>query len=165
MKNKNHALVLFAVITAVITLSGCTNNQAKESETVSTTESTNITTTTKAETTTYTEITTTHSIITTSSYSPTMGEKNALNTAYNYLEYTAFSYNGLIEQLEFEGYTHSEAVYGADNCGADWNEQAEKMAKQYLDYSSFSKQGLIDQLEFEGFTHSQAVHGVEANGY
>ena len=98
-------------------------------------------------------------------HDPTMGEKNALKTALRYLNYTAFSYKGLIEQLEFEGYTHSEAVYGADNCGADWNEQAAKCAKKYLDYSSFSRTGLIEQLEFEGFTHSQAVYGVEANGY
>ena len=95
----------------------------------------------------------------------TIGEKNALKTALRYLDYTAFSYKGLIEQLEFEGYTHSEAVYGADNCGADWNEQAAKCAKKYLNYSSFSRKGLIEQLEFEGFTHSQAVYGVEANGY
>lgn len=95
----------------------------------------------------------------------TMGEKNALKTALRYLDYTAFSYKGLIEPLEFEGYTHSEAVYGADNCGSDWNEQAAKCAKKYLDFSSFSRTGLIEQLEFEGFTHSQAVYGVEANGY
>jgi hypothetical protein len=66
----------------------------------------------------------------------------------------------LIEQLEFEGYSHSEAVYAADNCGADWNEQAVKKAKQYLEHSSFSRSGLIDQLEFEGFTHSQAEYAA-----
>ena len=76
------------------------------------------------------------------------------------MEYSAFSYTGLIEQLEYEGYSHSEAVYAVDNCGADWNEQAVKKAKQYLEYSSFSKSGLIDQLEFEGFTHAQAEYAV-----
>lgn len=95
----------------------------------------------------------------------TMGEKNALQTAKSYLNVMAFSYEGLIDQLEFEGYTHSEAVYGADHCGADWYEQAAKKAAEYLDVMSFSRQGLIDQLEFEGFTHDQAVYGVEANGY
>ena len=29
----------------------------------------------------------------------------------------AFSYDGLIEQLEFEGYTHQQAVYGAEQNG------------------------------------------------
>ena len=88
------------------------------------------------------------------------GEKNALKKALQYLDYTAFSYSGLIEQLEFEGFTHSEAAYGADHCGADWNEQAAKKAKQYLDYSPFSRSELIDQLVFEGFTRQQAEYGV-----
>ena len=90
----------------------------------------------------------------------TSGEKNALEKALQYLEYTAFSYSGLIEQLEFEGFTSSEAQYGADQCGADWNEQAARKAKEYLNYSSFSRDGLIDQLLFEGFTQEQAEYGV-----
>lgn len=98
-------------------------------------------------------------------YSATMGERNALDTAKSYLKYSAFSYTGLIDQLEFEGYSASEAKYGADNCGADWNEQAAKSAQSYLNIMSFSKQGLIEQLEYEGFTHEQAVYGVEHNGY
>ena len=71
----------------------------------------------------------------------------------------------MIKQLEFEGFTNEQAVHGADNCGADWNEQAVKKAKSYLDLMAYSKEGLIQQLEFEGFTHEQAVHGAEANGY
>ena len=94
-----------------------------------------------------------------------MGERQALNKALQYLDYTAFSYSGLVEQLEYEGFSHSEALYGADNCGADWNEQAAKKAQQYLDYSSFSRQSLISQLEYEGFTHSQAEYGANAVGY
>ena len=101
-----------------------------------------------------------------STKSATIGERNALQSAKDYLNYLGgFSYEGLVEQLEFEGYTHSEAVYAADNCGADWNEQAVIAARQYLNALSFSRQGLIEQLEFEGFTHSQAVYGVEQNGY
>lgn len=88
------------------------------------------------------------------------GEKNALEKALQYLDYTAFSYSGLIDQLEFEGFTSSEAQYGADHCGADWNEQAVKKAREYLDYSSFSRSELVDQLVFEGFTQSQAEYGV-----
>lgn len=99
------------------------------------------------------------------STSATMGEKNALSAAIQYLNVAAFSYKGLVEQLEYEGYSHSEAVYGADNCGADWNEQAAKSAKEYLSIMSFSRSGLIEQLEYEGFTHDQAIYGVEQNGY
>ena len=94
-----------------------------------------------------------------------LGEKNALNTAKQYLNYTAFSYKGLIDQLEFEGYTNAEAKFGADNCGADWNEQAAKCAQQYMDYTSFSRSGLIEQLEYEGFTKEQAEYGAKAVGY
>ena len=96
---------------------------------------------------------------------PTMGEKNALGSAKNYLDFTSFSYSGLIEQLEFEGYSAEEAAYAADNCGADWNEQAAKSAEDYLDFMSFSRQGLIDQLVFDGFTQEQAEYGVGAVGY
>lgn len=97
--------------------------------------------------------------------SPTIGEQNALKSAIQYLKIMPFSYTGLIEQLEYEKYSHEEAVYAADHCGADWNEQAVKSAKKYLDLMSFSRGGLIDQLEYEGYTHEQAVYGVEQNGY
>ncbi|HSK69559.1 MAG TPA: Ltp family lipoprotein [Candidatus Limnocylindria bacterium] len=84
------------------------------------------------------------------------GKRNALQSAKDYLNYTAFSYTGLIRQLEYEGYSDDEARYGADNCGADWNQQAARCAKAYLNYTSFSRKGLIDQLVYEGFTQSQA---------
>ena len=102
---------------------------------------------------------------TSTSTSPTLGERNALNSAKSYLEFMAFSYSGLIEQLEYEGYSNSEATYAADNCGADWNEQAAKSAKSYIDVMSFSRSGLIEQLEYEGFTKSQAEYGASAVGY
>lgn len=95
----------------------------------------------------------------------TTGQRNALSKAKDYLEFAAFSYTGLIEQLEYAKFSHEEAVYGADNCGADWNEQAALKAKSYLDLMSFSKDGLIEQLEYDGFTHEQAVYGAEQNGY
>ena len=108
--------------------------------------------------------------------SETTSQRNAVKSAISYIKYMAFSYEGLISQLEYEKYSHEDAVYGAekftsaqaqygaDNCGADWMEQAVKSAKSYLTYMSFSRSGLIDQLEYEGFTHEQAVYGVEQNG-
>lgn len=95
----------------------------------------------------------------------TMGQKNALSKAKDYLNFTAFSYSGLIHQLEFEGFSNEEATYAVDNCGADWNEQAALKAQEYLNFSSFSRSGLIEQLEFEGFTAEQAEYGVKAVGY
>lgn len=41
------------------------------------------------------------------------GKRNALERALEYLDYTSFSYSGLIDQLEFEGFTPSQAEYGA----------------------------------------------------
>ncbi len=94
----------------------------------------------------------------------TTGERNALKKAQSYLDFSAFSRDGLIGQLEYEGFSNSEATYGADNVGADWNEQAVKSAQDYLEYSAFSYTGLIDQLEYEKFTHEQAVYGADNCG-
>lgn len=94
-----------------------------------------------------------------------MGERNALAAAKSYLNVSAFSRKGLIEQLEFKGYSNAESTFAVDNCKVDWKEQAAKMAKSYLNSSAFSRKGLIEQLEFEGFSHEEAVYGVEQNGY
>ena len=91
--------------------------------------------------------------------------QNALSKAHDYLSFTSFSYSGLISQLEYEQFSTEAATYAADNCGADWNEQAAKKAQSYLDFSSFSRQGLIDQLLYEGFTQEQAEYGVSSVGY
>lgn len=91
-------------------------------------------------------------------------ESNAQQLAKDYLKSSAFSYEGMIDQLEFEGYTHDEAVYGAENCGADWNDQALKSALEYLNSSPFSYNGLIKQLEYSKFTHDQAVYGANYCG-
>ena len=90
---------------------------------------------------------------------------NALRRAWEYIAYKGFSKSGLVKQLEFDGFTHAAAEYAAENCGADWNQQAVRMAKAYLDYKAFSRSGLISQLEYEGFTHGQAEYGAKQNGY
>ena len=91
--------------------------------------------------------------------------EQALKKAGSYLEYSAFSYSGLFNQLTYEKFLPEQAQYAVDNCGADWNEQAAKKAQSYLDFSSFSREGLIDQLLYEGFTQEQAEYGVTAVGY
>lgn len=95
----------------------------------------------------------------------TLSQSNALRSAKNYLDFTAFSYTGLIEQLEYEGYPTEDATYAVDNCGADWNEQAAKSAQKYLDLMAFSRSELIEQLVYEGFSAEQAEYGVSAVGY
>lgn len=57
---------------------------------------------------------------------PTLNQKNAVKKAESYLRSSAFSYTGLIKQLEYEKFSNEDAVYGVDSCGVDWNEQAVK---------------------------------------
>jgi hypothetical protein len=95
----------------------------------------------------------------------TIGQKNARESAESYLNFSAFSREGLIDQLKFEDFSTEDAEYAVDALDVDWNEQAAKSAESYLEFSSFSRQGLIDQLVFEGFTKAEAEYGVKAVGY
>ena len=95
----------------------------------------------------------------------TIGQKNARESAESYLSFTAFSRQGLIEQLEFEEFSTEDAEYAVDALEVDWKEQAAKSAEAYLEFSAFSREGLIDQLVFEGFTQEEAEYGVTAAGY
>ena len=56
-------------------------------------------------------------LLTSTSFAATMGEKNALRSADSYLAFSAFSYEGLIDQLEYEGFTHDQAIYGVTQNG------------------------------------------------
>jgi hypothetical protein len=95
----------------------------------------------------------------------TLGQENALAKAKTYLATMPFSKKGLVQQLQYEGFTKKEANYGVKHCKADWKEQAAKKAEQYLEVMSFSKKGLIEQLKYDGFTKAQAKYGVKAAGY
>ena len=94
----------------------------------------------------------------------TASQANAVRAAENYLSFSPFSRDGLIKQLEFEGYSTEDATYGVDAQSADWNEQAAKSAENYLEISPFSREGMIEQLEFEGYTTAEAEYGATANG-
>jgi hypothetical protein len=94
-----------------------------------------------------------------------MSQQNAVRAAEDYLDYTAFSRQGLIDQLEYEDYSTEDATFAVDHITVDWNEQAVKAAQDYLDYTSFSRGGLIEQLVYSGFTPAQAQYGAAAVGY
>ncbi len=94
----------------------------------------------------------------------TAGQENARRSAESYLEMTAFSRSGLIQQLKFEGYSTPDATYAVDAVSPNWNDQAAKAAKSYLEMTAFSRSGLIHQLKFEGYTEQQAVYGVDQTG-
>jgi hypothetical protein len=95
-----------------------------------------------------------------------VSQQQAVRKAEDYLDYTAFSRSGLINQLvSFEGFSTADATFAVDSLTVDWNEQAAKKAKDYLDYTAFSRSGLINQLvSFEGFTPAQAAYGVSTTG-
>lgn len=94
----------------------------------------------------------------------TVSQKNALSKARSYLDYTAFSHDGLVDQLVYEQFSTADATYGADNVGGNWNEQAAKKAKSYMEYSSFSRGSLISQLEYDKFTTAQSTYGADSVG-
>lgn len=90
---------------------------------------------------------------------------NVIKTAQNYVQYMSFSRQGLIKQLEFEGYSTEASEYAVDNISVDWNEQCAKTAKKYLECVSFSRDGLYNQLAFEGFTDEQIQYSLSQVGY
>lgn len=94
----------------------------------------------------------------------TVSQQNAVKAAQQYLNYTAFSHDGLVAQLEYGQFSQADATYGADNSGADWNAEAVKAAQQYMAYSAFSRGSLIAQLEYAKFTEAQAEYGANAVG-
>jgi hypothetical protein len=93
-----------------------------------------------------------------------VSRQQALRSAREYLQTSAFSYKGLIEQLKFEGFSTGDATYGASHSGANWTREAAASAREYLQTSAFSRRGMIEQLEFEGFTPAQALYGARAVG-
>lgn len=95
----------------------------------------------------------------------TVSQRNARREAKSYLEFSAFSRQALIKQLEYGKFSTADATYGTDAQKANWNEQAAKSAKSYLDFTSFSRESLIAQLEYSGFTRPQAEFGAKAVGF
>jgi Host cell surface-exposed lipoprotein len=100
----------------------------------------------------------------------TLSQQNALRSAEQYLETSAFSEAGLIEQLSSEAgskFPHADAVFAVEHLHVSWNAQAVKAAKEYLNTSSFSCQGLIEQLSSEAgskFTVAQAEYAADKVG-
>jgi hypothetical protein len=88
------------------------------------------------------------------------GQENAIASAEDYLDTSAFSEKGLIDQLQFEGYSKKDATFAVNHVDVDWMQQAVASAEDYLDTSAFSEKGLADQLTFEGFTPKQAAFGA-----
>ena len=92
-------------------------------------------------------------------------KEEALEQAKTSVEYSDYSYDGLVSALEdYYEFSHDAAVYAADNCGADWDEEALESAQSYIEYSEFSYADLVDQLIYEQFTEEQAKKAVDNCG-
>lgn len=97
-------------------------------------------------------------------------QKNAVRAAQSYLSISAFSRDGLIEQLSSQagnGFNINDATKAVDSLNVDWNQEAVKSAKQYLQMMGFSCSGLVQQLSSRAgakFTEKQATFGAQRAG-
>ncbi len=93
-------------------------------------------------------------------------QNNAVRAAKNYLSFSGFSRDGLINQLSSDagdGYNVTDATIAVDSLNINWNKQAVRSAKNYLSFSGFSCKGLINQLSSSAgdkYTNSQANYGA-----
>ena len=93
-------------------------------------------------------------------YTVSESDSVVVKHAKMYLNVSAFSYSGLVEQLRYEGRSESEAKEAIDCLTVDWNKQALKSATSYLKVSGFSFKRLSEQLMYEGFSEDEAWYGA-----
>lgn len=91
-------------------------------------------------------------------YNTIYGNEGAVNSAKDYLKFMAASKTKIISFLKKKGFTEEEAIYGAENCGADWYDQALRMAMSYLNVQEFTYEQLALQLMIEGFTEDEIIY-------
>lgn len=91
-------------------------------------------------------------------YNNIYGNEGAVNSAKDYLKFMAASKTKIISFLKKKGFNEEEAIYGAENCGADWYDQALRMAMSYLNVQEFTYEQLALQLMIEGFTEDEIIY-------
>lgn len=98
--------------------------------------------------------------------SMTVSQEQAIIAADSYLNNIGgFSRAGLIDQLEYEGFSADDATFAVDSLGINWNDQAALAAASYMEnLGGFSRAGLVEQLIYEGFSADQADYGVGTVG-
>ena len=90
--------------------------------------------------------------------------------AKQYLSTSAFSQQGLIDQLDSSagsGYSVNDATVAVDSLTVNWNAEAVQAAKDYLQTSPFSCTDLIQQLDSSAgdqYTVAQATYGATQAG-
>ena len=67
----------------------------------------------------------------------------------------------MVHMLERDDkFTPDEALYGANNCGANWDEQAVRCAEKYAEKVGYDFDKLVFQIEWFNYTHDQAVQAA-----
>lgn len=94
----------------------------------------------------------------------TPAQENAVKKAELYLDMTAFSRDGLVDQLVFDKFDEADASFAVDYIDVDWNEQAVKQGQTYIDLTPMSHDGLVDQLVYDKFTTDEATHAANTLG-
>ena len=100
----------------------------------------------------------------------TTGQEQAVGAAKDYLDTSAFSRLGLIDQLSSaygSGFSKADSTFAVDYLHVDWKAQAVLAAKEYLDSGHFSRAGMIEQLSSpygSRFTRAQATYAADKVG-
>lgn len=94
--------------------------------------------------------------------STAQAQSNATKKANSYLRFMAFSRQGLVDQLKYEGFSTADAEFGTNSTNANWSQQSLSKARNYLQNQAFSYKGLISQLtsSAEQFTDGQAIYAA-----
>lgn len=84
--------------------------------------------------------------------------------ANEYLDAIPMSFPELVDQLAYE-FTYDDAIYGASNCGADWNVEAGRCAEEYIAKNGDVPRALLSaELMIKGFTEDQAEFACDYVG-
>ncbi|MEB6087317.1 Ltp family lipoprotein [Enterococcus casseliflavus] len=87
-------------------------------------------------------------------------QRRAIARAESFTNLMAFSRARLIQQLEFEGFTHNDAQWAVDQLTIDWNEQALKKANSYHSLMSLPPDNIRRLLAFEDFSEEQIDYAM-----
>lgn len=88
-------------------------------------------------------------------------QTNVVQLAKSFLAVEPFSRKNLIATLKQRGYSSVVAIYGADNSGANWNEEALKKAKIYIARDNFTSGNLTNILIKDGFTEDEIKYALQ----
>ena len=97
---------------------------------------------------------------------PTDGQKKALAKAKEYLnDGTGWSFVEIVNNLDSDGFDHSDVLWAMDNLDADWKEQAATRAKNIIGMGPASRSMMIDELKNHAeFTQEEAEYGADNCG-